>query len=70
MSKRAENEGLSVAYRIGYRFRYTLLHLFGPAQLGGAADPHRRLERERAARVDAARRARLAREAGGGSNPS
>ncbi len=67
MSRREQNEGLSLAYRIGYRFRYTLLNVFGPAQLGGDADPHRRLERERAARVDAARRARLAREAGGGS---
>jgi hypothetical protein len=68
MSKRAENEGLSLAYRFGYRVRYTLLHVFGPAQLGGAADPHRRLERERAARVEAARRARLAREAGGSTS--
>ena len=66
MSRRADREGLSLGYRIGYRLRYTALHLFGPAQLGGGADPHRRLERERAARVDAARRARLAREAGRG----
>jgi hypothetical protein len=62
MSKRADREGLSLAYRIGYRIRYLTLHLFGPAQLGGAADPHRRLERERAARVEAARRAREERE--------
>lgn len=62
MSKRGKNEGLSLAYRIGYRVRYATLHLFGPAQLGGAADPHRRLERERAAKVDAARRARTARD--------
>jgi hypothetical protein len=46
---------------VGYRLRYLALHLFGPAQLGGGADPHRRLERERAARVAAAQRARLAR---------
>ena len=63
MSKSGKNEGLSVGYRIGYRIRYTTLHLFGPAQLGGGADPHRRLERERAAKVEAARRARAAREA-------
>ena len=61
MSKRADREGLSLAYRLGYRLRYLSLHLFGPAQLGGGADPHRRLERERAARVAAARQARLAR---------
>jgi hypothetical protein len=64
VSKREDREGLSLAYRIGYRIRYTTLQLFGPAQLGGGADPHRRLERERAARVAAARRARLDREAG------
>ena len=66
MSRRADNEGLSLAYRIGYRLRYTALHVFGPAQQSGSADPHRRLERERTAKVDAARRARLAREAGQG----
>ena len=62
MTKRADREGLSLGYRIGYRIRYVTLHLFGPAQLGGGADPHRRLERERAARVEAARRAREERE--------
>ncbi|WP_298456092.1 hypothetical protein [uncultured Cellulomonas sp.] len=61
-TRREKNEGLSLRYRIGYRIRYTTLHLFGPAQLGGGTDPHRRLERERAAKVAAARRARLARE--------
>ena len=61
MSKRADREGLSLRYRLGYRLRYLALHLFGPAQLGGGADPHQRLERERAARVAAARRAREAR---------
>jgi hypothetical protein len=65
MSKRADREGLSLAYRVGYRIRYVTLHVFGPAQLGGGADPHRRLQRERAARVEAARRARL--ENGGSS---
>lgn len=66
MGRAGRNEGLSLGYRIGYRIRYTMLHLFGPAQLGGGADPHRRLERERAARVAAARQARIAREAGRG----
>ena len=65
MSKRADREGLSLAYRLGYRLRYLALHLFGPAQLGGAADPHRRLEQERAARVAAARAARLRRDGDG-----
>ncbi|GAA2724357.1 hypothetical protein [Cellulomonas aerilata] len=65
MGKRADREGLSLGYRVGYRIRYLTLHLFGPAQLGSGADPHRRLERERAARVAAARRARLEREPDG-----
>ncbi len=65
MSKRADREGLSLAYRVGYWIRYVTLHVFGPAQLGSGADPHRRLERERAARVEAARRARLEGGSGG-----
>ncbi|WNB84556.1 hypothetical protein [Cellulomonas sp. ATA003] len=64
MSTRADREGLTLRYRIGYRIRYTALHLFGPAQLGGAADPHARMRRERAARVAAARRRREAAEHG------
>jgi len=59
--KRPSNEGLSIPYRIGYRVRWLLLSLFGPAQLGGEADPQSRLRHERAARVRAAREARLAR---------
>jgi hypothetical protein len=66
MNRREEREGLTLGYRIGYRLRYLALSLFGPAQLGGEADPQRRLRHERAARVEAARRDRLAREAGRG----
>lgn len=64
MSKRADREGLSLGYRVSYHIRHLMLNLFGPAQLGGGADPQRRLERERAARVEAARRARRAAEGG------
>ena len=60
MSRKADREGLSLAYRIGYRIKWLGMHLYGPAQLGDAEDPHRRLERQRAARVAAARRAREA----------
>jgi hypothetical protein len=38
------------------------MHLYGPAQLGEHDDPHARLRRQRAAKVAAAREARLARE--------
>ena len=64
MSRREDREGLSIGYRIMYRIRYTTLHLFGPAQLAGGADPHSRLRRERENKVAAARRARLERERG------
>jgi len=63
MSKKADREGLSLGYRIMYRIKYLGWHLYGPAQLGEYDDPHRRLERERAAKVKIAREARLAREA-------
>lgn len=53
-----DNEGLSIPYRIGWRIRYTVMHLFGPAQLSGQGDPHMRLDRERAAKVAEARRRR------------
>jgi hypothetical protein len=55
---RAESEGLSLAYRILYRIRYIGLHLYGPAQLGDAEDPHARLKRERERKVADARRGR------------
>ena len=59
MSRTTENEGLSLGYRFMWRLRYAGLHVFGPAQLGDERDPQRRLERERAAQVEAARAARL-----------
>jgi hypothetical protein len=59
MSRTTENEGLSLGYRFMWRLRYAGLHVFGPAQLGDERDPQRRLERERAAKVEAARAARL-----------
>jgi hypothetical protein len=60
MSRKADREGLSLGYRIGYRVKWVGMHLYGPAQLGEAEDPHRRLERQRAAKVAAARKAREA----------
>ncbi len=47
-------DGLSLGYRVWWRIRKTVLTFYGPAQLG-ANDPISRLERERAARVAAAR---------------
>jgi len=63
MSKKEDREGLSLLYRLGWRIRYMGMHLFGPAELQGQQDPHQRLKRERQNKVEAARRARLAREA-------
>jgi hypothetical protein len=59
MSKTTENEGLTLGYRLMWRLRYVGMHVFGPAQLGDDRDPQRRLERERAAKVEAAKAARL-----------
>jgi hypothetical protein len=59
MSRTTENEGLTLGYRFMWRLRYAGLHVFGPAQLGDERDPQRRLERERAAKVEAAKAARL-----------
>ena len=60
MSRTTDNEGLTLGYRFMWRLKYAGLHVFGPAQLGDDRDPQRRLERERAAKVEAARAARLA----------
>jgi hypothetical protein len=60
MASITDNEGLSLGYRILWRLKYVGMHVFGPAQLGDERDPQRRLERERAAKVEAARAARLA----------
>jgi len=59
MSRTADHEALSLGYRVMWRLRYAGMHVFGPAQLGDDSDPQRRLERERAAKVEAARAARL-----------
>ncbi|HYN67462.1 MAG TPA: hypothetical protein VES93_11290, partial [Ornithinibacter sp.] len=59
MARTTDNEGLSLGYRVMWRLRYAAMHVFGPAQLGDDSDPQRRLERERAAKVEAARAALL-----------
>lgn len=58
MSRKVDREGLSLGYRIGYRIKVLGMHMYGPAQLGDSEDPHRRLERQRAAKVAAACQAR------------
>jgi hypothetical protein len=59
----SKNEGLSLFYRIRWRLTWLLLHVAGPATLPDAQDPRRRMERQRAAKVAAARRAREERAA-------
>ncbi|GAB94688.1 hypothetical protein BJY21_000540 [Kineosphaera limosa] len=51
-------DGLSLSYRVWWNIRKTILTFYGPAQLGHANDPIRRLEREREQKVEEARRAR------------
>ncbi len=50
----AKDEGLSLAYRSGWKIRRSLLSVFGPAQLGDD-DPKVRLDQERAEKVAAAK---------------
>ena len=57
MSATSQNEGLSLWYRFGWRIRYILVNVFGPAQLADH-DPSAELRRERQARVEQARRSR------------
>jgi hypothetical protein len=64
MSRKADREGLSLCYRIGYQIKVLGMNLYGPAQLGESEDPHRRLERQRAAKVAAVRQARQERQSG------
>jgi hypothetical protein len=46
-----EPRGLEdLPWRIGYRVRRGLFHIFGPPTLNERNDPHKKLERERAAR--------------------
>lgn len=54
----AGSEGLSLGYRFGWRVRYALTSVFGPAQLGTDEDPQQRLRRERERRVEQARQER------------
>jgi hypothetical protein len=69
MAGKHDDEGLSLGYRVLWRIRYAGMHMFGPAQLGEADDPHERLKRERTAKAAQARRDREARE-GRGPGPS
>lgn len=43
---------LPLGYRIGWRVRYALVSVFGPAQLG-SNDPQSRLRAEKQRRLDA-----------------
>lgn len=49
------SDGLSLGYRILWRLRKAVMSVFGPAQLGGEDDPHVRLDREKTARIAAAK---------------
>lgn len=51
----SDNTGLSPFYRLGWRTRYILLSIMGPADQHGMRDPRFRMRAERTARVEAAR---------------
>lgn len=63
MAGKGKNEGLSLWYRFWWQVQYQSLHVFGPAQLDKRHDPQAKMKQRRAAKVAAAREARLAREA-------
>jgi hypothetical protein len=64
VADKSDREGLSLWYRATYRIRHLGYQMYGPAQLDERHDPLQRLEQERAAKVAAARKARLERERG------
>lgn len=53
-----DNTGLSLGYRILWRFEYIGVSVFGPAQGLASGDPKHRLRLERAKKVKAAHDAR------------
>ncbi|QGN59029.1 hypothetical protein [Nostocoides sp. HKS02] len=58
---KADREGLSLGYRLMYRLKRMIMQMYGPAQLGEGDDPLARLQRERDAKVAAARAERAGR---------
>ncbi|USQ81896.1 hypothetical protein [Ornithinimicrobium faecis] len=67
MAGTGKNEGLSLWYRFWWQVSYFIYHVFGPAQLDQTRNPHHKLRTKRAAKVAAARAARLEREASQGA---
>ena len=61
MTRSSRGEGLSLAYRLGYRLRLAALSLLGPAALDEQSDPKARLRRERERKVAEAQARRDAR---------
>jgi hypothetical protein len=57
MKATSHHQGLSLWYRFGWRVRYILVNVFGPAQLADH-DPSTELRQERQAKVEQARRSR------------
>ena len=50
------HEGLTLRYRMWYRFRYVMLQVLGPPQLSGSQSPIVQLKQERERRIEEARR--------------
>lgn len=61
MNRSSRGDGLSLAYRLGYRLRLAALTLLGPAELEEHNDPKARLRRERERKALAAHARRDAR---------
>lgn len=50
MGKVPRGEGFSMLWRMGWRFEYVMMHVFGPASLDDARDPRKQMRRDRARR--------------------
>ena len=50
MRKIPRGEGYSLLWRMGWRFEYALLHIYGPATLDDARDPKYQMRQDRARR--------------------
>jgi hypothetical protein len=59
MGKVPRGEGYSLLWRLGWRFEYVLMHIYGAASLDDARDPkvQMRRDRERRKRLHDARKA-------------
>ncbi|MET0693530.1 MAG: hypothetical protein ABWX96_15915 [Propionibacteriaceae bacterium] len=50
MARIPRGDGYSLLWRMGWRFEYVLMHVYGPATLDDARDPKHQMRQDRARR--------------------